>query len=344
MLVLIAFFCIAVESIFTALEVAFGAVPRARLRVLLDDEQERLQEERRENGKAGGSSLERRINRALEVQERPERLSLLFLTVTTFTLWTAASLLTWQALQFDWPAWGLPLMLLGVLFGAEVLPLLIAARHPENILLMGGRIVKFSLRLIGPLLAVLGGVALGMSRLFGVRPDATPQVTEGELRSALATAEEEGVIESEERALLEGAMEFRETTVCEVMTPREKITGVAADATLPAVLEIALREGHSRLPVWDGNAAIGIIAAKDLLGHLRHPQRASTIRARDVMRRPIFVPGTQLISATLENLRRQRSLMAVVTGEDGTAIGLVTIEDLLEEIVGEIQDEFDEVL
>ena len=60
------------------------------------------------------------------------------------------------------------------------------------------------------------------------------------------------------------------------------------------------------------------------------------------MRRPIFVPGTQLISATLENLRRQRSLMAVVTGEDGTAIGLVTIEDLLEEIVGEIQDEFDE--
>jgi CBS domain containing-hemolysin-like protein len=86
---------------------------------------------------------------------------------------------------------------------------------------------------------------------LGSGPNATPAVSQGELRTALAAAEEEGVIESEERALLEGAMDFREKVVREVMTPRLDVVGVSADATLDDALTIALREGHSRLPVYE---------------------------------------------------------------------------------------------
>jgi CBS domain containing-hemolysin-like protein len=362
MILAIALVCVFIEAVFTALEVAFGAVSRARLRALLDAEHERVAEERREerreerqrendtpeNGRgtfemAFESPLEMRLQRALRLQERPERLALLFLTVTTLTLWAAASLLTWQWNEDNWPDWTLPFSLIGVLFAAEVLPLLIAARHPEAIVLRGGSLVQLALRVLWPLLSLLHVIGRGVARVFGARPEATPQVTEGELRTALATAEEEGVIESDERAMLEGAMDFRETLVREVMTPRVDIVGVDGDLTLLQVLEVAMREGHSRLPVWEGSPdkIIGIIATKDLIPHLRDPQRAAQMRARDVLRTPYFVPDTQPIIATLEELRRQRSLLAIVVDGDGGTAGLVTIEDLLEELVGEIQDEYD---
>ncbi len=349
MLLALAIICGFCEALFTALEVAFGAVSRARLRALLEDENERLHQEtrddKRENKNDNGrhSAQEKHLVRALLLQENPERLSLLFLTVTTLTLWTAASLLTWLARENSWDDWLLPLVLFGLLFVAEVLPLLIAARHPETLVLRGAGLVQGSLRVLGPLLSLLHFIGRGLARIFGAQPEAAPQVTEGELRTALANAEEEGVIEKEERVLLEGAMDFREKLVREVMTPRVDIVGVDADADLYQVLEIAMREGHSRLPVWEGSAdkVIGVIAAKDLIPHLRDPQNASTKRARDVIRKPYFVPRMQRISATLEELRRQRLLIAIVVDGDGGTAGLVTIEDLLEELVGEIQDEYD---
>ena len=358
MLLALAIICGICEAIFTALEIAFGAVSRARLRALLEDEKERLHQDKRDDKRetASGASnenarsenmrhskQEKRLLRALLLQENPQQLSLLFLTVTTLTLWTAASLLTWLARDNNWADWLLPLALIGLLFIAEVLPLLIAARLPETLVLGGAGLVQLALRVLGPLLSLLHFIGRALARLFGARPEAEPQVTEGELRTALANAEEEGVIEKEERFLLEGAMDFREKLVREVMTPRVDIVGVDADATLYEALEIAMREGHSRLPVWEGSAdkIIGIIAIKDLIPHLRHLETVGDKRARDVVRKTYFVPRMQRLSATLEELRRERSLIAIVVDGDGGTAGLVTIEDLLEELVGEIQDEYD---
>ena len=153
----LALICVLCEAVFTALEVAFGAVSRARLRALLDAEHERHLEERRDrsengNGRFAMSATERRLRRALALQERPERLALLFLTVTTLTMWTAASLLTWQSRADNWPVWALPSALAVVLFAAEVLPLLIAAHRPEGIVLRGAGIVEISLKVLRPLL------------------------------------------------------------------------------------------------------------------------------------------------------------------------------------------------
>ena len=249
--------------------------------------------------------------------------------------------MTWSALDEEWPLWALALALLGLLFVAEVVPLLIAARHSETIALRGAKMIRWALRATAPVTWVTGGVAYGLARMLGSGPEARPDVTEGELRTALAAAEEEGVIESDERALIEGAMDFREKVVREVMTLRIDIVGVAADTSLPDALETALGQGHSRLPVYEGSLdkIVGVLAAKDLLPFLKDGD--SNRRAGDVAREAYFVPENKKLAATLDELRRGRTLLAIVVDESGGTAGLVTLEDLLEELVGEIQDEYD---
>ena len=336
MLIFLAVLCGLIEAIFTAMEVALGAVSRARLRTLqtatpID-----------ETALASTERTARAATRVLNLLDRPDRLTLLFISVTSFSLWIAASLLTWQALSTGWPLWILPLAFVALLFGAEVIPLLIAARHAEAIALRCAPLLRGAQKAFAPLLALTGSIGYGLARLLGSGPNATPAVTQDELRTALATAEEEGVIESEERALLEGAMDFREKVVREVMTPRLDVVGVPADATLGEALAIALREGHSRLPVYEGtiDRIIGVLATKDVLAPLARGESGIS-KARDFVREAYFVPGTKRIAATLEELRRGRTLLAIVVDESGGTSGLVTLEDLLEELVGEIQDEYD---
>jgi CBS domain containing-hemolysin-like protein len=275
-------------------------------------------------------------------------------------LWTAATALSWHAFNQGWPLWELVLALVTALFVAEVLPLLLAAHQTETVALHGARPAEMALFVLSPLMLLLGGIGYGLARLLGAGPNARAQVTEDELRTALAAAEEEGVIESEERAMLEGAMDFRETRVREVMTPRIDMVASPASATLPEVLQTALHEGHSRLPVYEGTPdnIVGIVSTKDLIPHLRRDVNLAPVDAnrvldgnlvanndlcaRDVARPALFVPQDKRIEPTLEDLRRQRTLMAIVMDENGGTAGLVTLEDLLEEIVGEIQDEYDE--
>ena len=332
MLLILAALCGLLEAVFTALEVALGTVSRARLRALQNTAREE---------ETASLQTEKQTDRVIQLLERPDRLALLFITVTSLSLWLAASLLTWSALAGDWPLWVLPLALVGLLFVAEVLPLLIAARHAEVIALRGAGLIGFALKIWAPVLAVLGGVAYGIARVLGSGPGARPDVTEGELRTALAAAEEEGVIESDERALIEGAMDFREKRVREVMTSRLDIVGISADASLTQALETALGQGHSRMPVYEGSLdkIVGVLAAKDVLPFLKNGDSDKT--AREVAREAYFVPETKKLTLMLDELRRGRTLLAIVVDESGGTAGLVTLEDLIEELVGEIQDEYD---
>jgi CBS domain containing-hemolysin-like protein len=355
MLIALAVFCTLIEAVFTALEVAMGAVSRSRLRAVIeaglaqenahDNPENNKRDSQRERRSNDRRSFER-SRRLLSLLDHPERLNLMFIVVTSLCLWTAASALTWQANREAWPigAWALSLVV--VLFVAEVLPLLVAAHRPESVALGGANLASLALIVLRPLTTLLGGIGYGAARLFGAASDASPQVTEGEIRTALAAAEEEGVIESDERALLEGAMDFRETRVREVMTPRPDMVAVPVSAKVPEILELAMREGHSRLPVYEGTTdrIVGIVSCKDLVPHLRanSPARSQEITALDVIRPAFFVPEDKRIAPTLDELRHQRTLMAIVVDEHGGTAGLITLEDLLEELVGEIQDEYDE--
>lgn len=344
MLIAIVVFCVLLEAVFTALEVALGAIPRARLRGLTEVD-----------GESTPKQLQaaRRARRTLRTLDHAPRVTLLFIIVTSLSMWAAASLLTWQSLLGQWPAWSLPLALVATLFVAEVLPVLIAAPRAEAIVLRGTALIEGASTLLAPLIWLVGGAGRGLAQLLGAGRETTPQVTEDELRSALAAAEEEGAIESNERALLEGAMDFRAKIVREVMTSRLDVVGVAAGATLHDVLSLAIKEGHSRLPVYDGTLdnILGIVSTKDLIPHLRQSNNSNGTAsapstpaptARDIVRPAYFVAADKLIAATLDDLRQQRTLMAVVRDGDGSTAGIVTLEDLLEEIVGDIHDEYDQ--
>lgn len=341
LLLIVAFFTV-LEAVFTALEVAMSSVSRSRLRAMAENE--RLHNEQNEQAQEDVNvvaNVSSRALRVLELLESPRRLTFLFVGMTSLSLWIASCALMFHARQNGWNLAEIVLVLLLILFVAEVLPLLWASRRVEAISLRSVGLVNGALRVLEPTLNFLQGAGrMGARALGGARTDGSTSggVTTEELRSALATAEEEGVIESDERALLEGAMDFREREVREVMTALRDVIHVSPDARLRDVLKIALQSGHSRLAVFEDKRAVGIVAAKDILPYMRDD--LSRGKVRDIMRAPLFAQASEPVAQVLESLRRERSLMAVVLDEQ-TTCGIVTLEDLLEEIVGAIHDEYD---
>lgn len=335
MLLALVVFLVLIEAVFTALEIAFGSISRTRLRSLADPDTP---------NQAVSPHIAERAALALQVLNDAPRLTLTFIIVTSLSMWSAASLLTWISFWQNWDWWTLPVALTAVLFVAEVLPVLLAAPRAENIALRGVKIIKLASTILAPLIWLIGGIGYLPARLLGSHKRGAPHVTEDELRSALAVAEEEGAIESSERSLLEGAMDFRAKIVREVMTSRQDIVGIPADACLEEILYTAVSQGHSRLPVYEKSLdkILGVVATKDLLPYLNQGLENSELRARDLVRPPFFVPASKRIAPTLEELRQQRTLLAIVVADDGDIIGLVTLEDLLEEIVGDILDETDQ--
>ena len=149
-----------------------------------------------------------------------------------------------------------------------------------------------------------------------------------------------GIFDEAERQLIHSVFEFTDTSVREVMVPRSEVHAVEAGTPLPAILKELVDTGFSRMPVYQGDLdhVIGIVHIKDLLREVEKPQTQSL---NAIMHPAFFVPDSMQISDLLRELQSRRTHMAIVVNEFGTVIGLVTIEDLLEEIVGEIRDEFD---
>ncbi|HST58519.1 MAG TPA: hemolysin family protein [Longimicrobium sp.] len=202
-----------------------------------------------------------------------------------------------------------------------------------------------------PLTWPLNFVVRGVVRLFGVHSTGfNPLIqTPEELRLLMTQPSDNGGgadIEDDEREMLRGVFEISETVVREVMTPRTEMVAVSAEVTLAQLLGVATVEGHSRIPVFEGtiDSVLGVVLTKDLLrvlherGGIQGP-----FDVRTLLRPAYFVPDTKPVDELLSELRRQAVHMAIVLDEFGGTYGIVTLEDLLEEIVGEINDEFDEV-
>lgn len=176
----------------------------------------------------------------------------------------------------------------------------------------------------------------GLGRLFrrGIE-------TEEDFHRLIDEGEEEGIIEEEEHELIHSVFTFMDTIVREVMVPRVEIAACPINAPLSDVLNIIIAKGHSRVPVYDQKMdnIIGIVYAKDLLKFFGSEK--DNVKIRGIMRPPFFVPETKKIIDLLKEFQLQKVHMAIVVDEYGGTAGLVTIEDLLEELVGEIQDEYD---
>ncbi len=167
------------------------------------------------------------------------------------------------------------------------------------------------------------------------------EVSEELIQALIEAGEEEGIIAKDENEMIRGIFDLRDTVVREVMVPRPQVAALPADATLEDFLALLHREGHSRVPLYEQTLdnVVGIVYSKDLLRHWgRDPK---TFRLREVVRSPHFVPDSKRVKDLLDEFRRSRVHIAVVVDEYGSTAGIVTIEDLIEEIVGEIKDEYD---
>ncbi len=229
-----------------------------------------------------------------------------------------------------------------VLIVSEIAPKTLAARHADRVALwVAGPITGFA-RLFGPLIRVLSVIATTLIRPFGAAITTKPPlVTAEQLRFLVQVGEEQGVIEEGERAMIHSIFEFGNTLVREVMRPRIDIVAVPASATINEALSLVTEHGHGRLPVYEGNIdhIAGAVYVRDLLPALRQGRLDQSVM--EVRRPAYFVPETKNVDELFKEMQHKKVSMAIVLDEYGGTAGLVTMEDILEEIVGEIQDEYD---
>ncbi|PJF37101.1 MAG: hemolysin [Candidatus Thermofonsia Clade 1 bacterium] len=316
------------------LSAAFSAVVNARKQHLRDM----------------ASGGQRRAARALALGEDAARLLALRQIVSVLLHFAAAtavvlgtqSLLRTSELSVWLQALTLGALLLSgalilLIFG-ELIPSALAAQHSEVAAMRWTPVILLLMRALSPLSALTRALSGLLTASVGA-PNA--YVTEEEIKTLVDAGSEEGVIEDEEKEMIYSVLQFNDKVVRELMVPRIDIVGLSAEATLEQALHVAVSEGHSRIPVYEGTIdhIIGVLYAKDLLTRLDEANRQRQVR--EIMRPAYFVPESKRASELLEELQRQKVHMAIVIDEYGGTAGLITIEDLLEEIVGEIQDEYD---
>ena len=226
----------------------------------------------------------------------------------------------------------------------ELVPKTLALSFPERLALLVARPIGWVDRLLSPVVWTVSAASKVLVRLLGgkTEPRAGYLSTE-ELKMLVAGSAEEGALEEEEKERIHGAIELGERTVREVMVPRVGIHALDVAAPPSEALATILRDGHSRLPVFEESVdgILGILYTKDLLPYLQRAGGELEIDFRALLRQPAFVPETKRIDELLQEMRAARGHMAIVVDEYGGTAGLVTLEDIVEEIVGEIEDEYD---
>lgn len=181
----------------------------------------------------------------------------------------------------------------------------------------------------------------GLVKMLGRFLAGRKRVTEEEIHELMNAGEEEGLINEEENEMIRSIFALRDTVVREIMVPRTDMASVTLDATFRDVLRSIIDCGHSRIPVFDGTIdnIVGLVYAKDLLKYWGMDE--SSVVLRNILRTPYFIPETKNLEELLHEFKKKRIHIAIVIDEYGGTSGLVTIEDLLEQIVGDIQDEYD---
>jgi CBS domain containing-hemolysin-like protein len=232
---------------------------------------------------------------------------------------------------------------LHVVFG-ELAPRAVALNHPEQLARWLAPPLMVFAWIVTPFIAVLNRSSQAVLKVFGQRGDVLdePVHSPDELRLIVEQSQEVGAIPAQDADLIEGVFEFSEKNAREVMTPRTDVVAMPIDATLDEALSIVEENAFSRYPAYDESIdnIVGLVLAKDLLRVLRNPPPGFTVEA--IMRDVHVVPGSREVEEVLSDFKRMKEHMAVVLDEYGGTAGIVTMEDLLEEIVGEILDEYDE--
>ena len=324
--------CFVIAAMASGTETALTSVGRLRVRFLAE-----------QGSKAAGilQRLRADPNRFLSTVLFVNTLALIVASTATALL--SESLFTRWGVPDGWRLW---LTLLNsvvlsviLLIAAEVTPKTLAITHAERVALLAAGPVDRLASFLGP---ILWAVTLISRALTGGRAARAPYLTEEELISMLHVSEEQGVIEEQEHQMIHGIIEIGDKTVREIMIPRTDIVAVERHAPLKEIVKLFKEHHHTRMPVFDVDIdhVVGLIHTKDLL--LFYTRSSSQKFDMDKMLRPIeFTPEQKKVDELLHDMRTKKVHMMIVVDEYGGTAGMVTLEDLLEEIVGEIRDEYD---
>jgi putative hemolysin len=234
------------------------------------------------------------------------------------------------------------LMSLFFIVAGELVPKTLALARPDRFALALAGPIDVLGRVLAPLVSTLTWLTRKISAGFGTDVARQAQISTQELKLIVERGGEQGILEAEEEQMISAVIGLGDRRVHEVMVPRTDMTALAVTASMDEVIDTFVREGHSRIPVYKEtiDEIVGILLAKDLLPFLKGVDQKPNLRK--LLRPPLFVPESMSIDDLLHKLQGRRIHLAIVLDEYGGTAGMVTIEDLLEEIVGEIQDEFDE--
>ncbi len=322
---------IVLAAFFAGSEVAFLGVPRTWVR----------------HNAESGSRLARIL---LALQERRAIVLATLLVGITGSYYWAEHLAVKLALDFWGPTLGpglasfvaLVVMTVLVLIFAEATPMQFAVRNTRQVATWSSPVIALFTMVLYPIVGLFGLLVRGLLYLTGLGGHGMlPTVTEEQLKAMIEEGESQGALAEGTGRMLHGALDFGDQTAAQVMTPRPDMVTVEASATVHEALMAALEAKHSRLPVMEGDKdhIIGILYVKDLLPYVRLGELDKPVRL--AARPPHFVPESLPVDELLRQLRVGRRSLAIVYDEFGGTAGLVTVEDLLEEIVGDIQDEYD---
>ena len=289
---------------------------------------------------------DRRARTVRRLLEDPGRL-LTTLLVGDNIVNVAATVLATSVLiaVFGWPRgvlYAIAGIVLALLVIGEIVPKTIAVKYADRLSLSLARPLAAVIAVLSPVLRLLSALGSIVVRPLGGRVNLTsPLVTEEEIRALVKVGEEEGVIQEDEREMIHSIFEFGDTVAREVMVPRIDMVCVADTETIAAALRVIRAEQHSRLPVYHGtiDQIVGIVHVKDMLTALQDGREDAPVK--DAARPAYFIPESKPLDSLLREMRRRKTQMAIVVDEYGGTAGLVTTEDLLEEIVGPILDEYD---
>jgi len=256
--------------------------------------------------------------------------------ITAATLTTVLVSRTWGA---AWVALGTVACTVAVFFAGEMLPKSIGKRYSERCALAVAPSLCFFMRIFAPLARLLTATGEFFARLS--KGEAEVTVTEDELYDIIETMTDEGELDSERGELIHSALEFADVTVERVFTPRVDVAALSVEEDSDAILSIIRSARHSRLPVYEGSIdnIIGVLQIRRYIRALLREQKTPDLRA--LLDAPCFVHQSASIDELLEELNRRKLSMAIVTDNYGGTMGIVTVEDILEELVGEIWDEED---
>ncbi len=299
--------------------------------------------------------LDRRGNRRATavlrlVSQRESTTAALLLAKTVLIV--AAVVLAAAAALHDWGDRGLayviPAATLAILVVVEIIPKTIAVLHTDRLAMMAAPLLTILLPPLAAVVLALENLVKRLSRLLGADISLSQDILSAnpELRGAIDQHLQEGAVVKKDRDMLGGILDLSELEVSDVMVHRTKMLSFDATRPVDRMLDDILKSGHTRVPVWKDNPdnIIGILNAKDLFAEIhRNNGDPTKVNVEDIMSPPWFVPDTRALSDQLNAFLRRRSHFAIVVDEYGEMMGIVTLEDIIEEIVGDISDEHDTV-